>query len=402
LKRDIRQLEEENEKRDIILDAIRKGSEADVDDIIQLVRSDEPYDSIIESIKRMPVKPAPKPDAAPTLEGEFAAFPGKHPLSKAGQSRHYGHTSNLALVSSDEDLPLLAVDQVKPWTTVTSDTGLMNHLLDLYFAWSHPFYLLFSQEAFYHGLKTKQLKYCSPLLVNAVLAVACNYSDRPEARSDPNDPTTVGNHFYLEAKRLFAEDDRSCLTTVQALGVLSSRQAMNNQDSSGWKYAGQMINMAIELGLHLTPNAQPNGKVTTRDIEARRITFWGSYMLETLWAICVGRISSLPRTAIQLEKPLPRDYIEQKIWKPHGDPRFPHEAKNLAQPAFTYNLLVQLGCLSEIVNDTVQMFYAPRDRITSRKLQQHHERFQEWYANLPSCLLIKQDGPTLPQIISLQ
>jgi Fungal specific transcription factor domain len=137
-------------------------------------------------------------------------------------------------------------------------------------------------------------------------------------------------------------------------------------------------------------------------MEARRITFWGSYVLETIYAMAVGRISSLPRTAIQLEKPIPRENLEKKIWKPHGDPRFPHEATGLEQPAFTYTVLVQSSRLTEIVNDTLQMFYAPRDRITSRKLEVHHERFIQWHDGLPPSIAIKRDDPTLPQVIALQ
>jgi hypothetical protein len=403
LKRDIRQLEEENEKRDIILDALRKASEADVDDIIQLVRSDESYDSIIETIKRMPIKPPSKSETTPTLEGALADFAGKPSLKKSGDNRHYGTTSNFALTGSDDELPMVAVDHIGTWTKVTNDVDLIKHLLSLYFTWSHPLYLLFSEEVFFYALNNKKLKWCSPILVNACLALGCNYSDRPEARADPNDPATVGDHFFAEAKRLLNEDDRSCLTTVQALGVMACRQAMMGQDSSGWKYAGQMMTMSIELGLHLTYNIQPSGKATDPEMEARRITFWGSYVVETVYAMAVGRISWLPRTAIQLEKPIPRENLEKKIWKPYGDPRFHvHEPTGLEQPASTYTVLVQSSRLTEIVNDTLQMFYAPRDRITSRKLEMHHERFIQWHNELPPSMVIKRDGPTLPQVIAMQ
>jgi hypothetical protein len=400
LRRDIRQLREENEKRDVILEAIRKGSEGEVDDIIHLVRAnpDEPYDSIAESIKRMSINPAKRLGEALILEGELEQFSARSPLIKADETRHYGHTSNLALMRSEDDLSPKTVDQFGTWTNVTNDVGLIQH----YFTWSHPIYLLFPEELFLHDLHRKRLEYCSPMLVNAVLAVACNYLDRPEARADVNDLTTLGNQFFTEAKRLLDEDDRSCLTTVQALGAMSIRQAMNNEDSSGWKYAGQMIIMAIELGLHMTYHVKPNGEETATEAEARRITFWGSYVLQTMWANAAGRISLVPQTTVRLEKPLPREHLEMKIWSPH-DLRFPHEPTGLEQPAFTYTLLVRLICLSEIVNDTVQMFYAPRYRITSRKLELHRERFHLWYQELPSDLTIRQDGrPTLPQVITLQ
>lgn len=401
LRKEIRELKAQKDEQSTILDAIRNGSEADVDDVIQLIRTnpDEPYEAIADSIKKMSLGSSKKPEM-PTLEGELAEF-GKS-ADKAGEIRHYGHTSNLTWVGSEEHIPATPVNQVGTWTTVTTDGELVKHLLSLYFSWSHPFYLLFPEEVFWYGLSNKKLKYCSPMLVNAVLAVACNFSDRAEAREDPKDPTTVGNHFYKEAKRLLAEDDQSCLTTIQALGVMSIRQAMNNQDSNGWSLSSRMMSMAIELGLHMTYSQQPNGKVTPTEIEVRRITFWGCFVIETLWAICVGRISSLPRTAIRLEKPFIRENLEVKTWKPYGDTRNPQLLSHLEQPSFTYNLLVQSSLLAEIINDTIHMFYAPRDRITSRKLQQHHDKLQQWHRNLPSTLTVKQNEPTLPQVLSLQ
>lgn len=402
LKRDIAQLKEELSSQNVILDAIKRGTEADVDDIIQLVRAhpEESYDFIAENIQRMSISANKKEPGG--LEGELANFSVKPGLEKTGETLHYGHTSNLAMLGVDDDHAALAGDQIGTWTSVTNDAEFIHHLFDVYFAWSHPFYLMFSEEVFFHGLRGKKLKYCTPLLVNAILAVACHFSDRPEARSDPIDPSTVGNHFFAEAKRLLHEDDRSCLTTVQALGVMSIHSAMNNQDSSGWQYESQMMSMAIQLGLHTSYAAQPSGMVTASEIEARRVTFWGCFVVQTAWSICVGRISALPRNAIRLEKPCLRDHLEGKVWRPYGDANLDGVSPGLEQASLKYTTLLYVSTLSEIVDDVVHMFYAPRDRITSRKLLQHHEKFQTWYKNLPDVLRIRETGPTLPQVLSLQ
>jgi hypothetical protein len=48
------------------------------------------------------------------------------------------------------------------------------------------------------------------------------YSDRPGAFSDPEDTFSRGQHFLLEAERLFrAEEGAPRLTTVQALLLMS-------------------------------------------------------------------------------------------------------------------------------------------------------------------------------------
>ena len=406
MKRDIAQLTEEKEARSIILDAIRNGSESDVDDIVQLIRAnpDESFQSIADGVQKMSLHAAKAAKKAepPTLESALEDNSGKPELHRTGNTLHYGHTSNFSLAGDDDMIHQRTMEQFGTWTNVTSDEELIRHLFGLYFSWSHPFYTLFSEEVFFHGLNDKKLKYCTPLLVNAILAMACNWSDRPDVRTDPNDPSTVGDLFFAEAKRLLEVEEQSCLTTVQALGLMSLREAKMNHDSAGWRYAGQMMSMAIELGLHLSYGTQPGFNVTPTEIEARRVTFWGCFAAETAWAFCIGRISALPRTAIRLEKPVVRENLESKPWKPHGDPRFPRDSRDLQQPGHRYNILLQLSTLNEIVDDIVHMFYAPRDRITSRRLQQHHERFRSWYRNLPECLAIKKDSPTLPQVITLQ
>lgn len=306
MKRDIQQLTETNNSIGSILDALRVGTEADVDDIIQLIRSnpDESHETIAEMLKSMnPNKHSDPPSVEPpsSLEGQLLMdFHGKASTDKSGLSRHYGHTSNLSQQPPDEERSMTA-EQVDAWTNVTSDTDLINDLLDAYFAWSHPFYLLFPEEIFYHGMRDKKSKYCTPLLINAILAVGCHYSDRLEARADPNNPKTVGDHFFAEAKRLLGEDDnKSSLTTVQALGLMSLRQAMNNSDSSGQRYVAQMMGMAVELGLHVSHSVGVGSTLTPSEVEARRVTFWGCFVLETAWAVCVGRIPTMPRTAIRL------------------------------------------------------------------------------------------------------
>lgn len=319
-----------------------------------------------------------------------------------GEIRHYGHTSNLNMVGPDDELPALFIQYCGTWTTVTTDKYLVKHLLSLYFTWVHPFYLLFSEELFFQGLNGKKLKYCTPLLLNAILALACNYSDLPAARAIANDPSTAGDHFFAEAKRLLFGTDKSSLTTVQALGVMSLRQAMNGDDNGGWQYTWQMMAMSVQLGLHMSYTAQDNGSVTAIEIEARRVTFWGCHMLETAWAVGVGRVSCFARLGIQLEKPVPRPNLESRIWKPYGDSRFPSGTTELEQPSFTYTLLLHLSLLTEIVNDVVFWFYAPQDRRTSRKLLGFYDRFNIWYKSLPNCLALRDGKPTLPHVIVLQ
>lgn len=63
----------------------------------------------------------------------------------------------------------------KPWTTVTDSDELVSHLVSLYLTWGYPFYAFFCPETFLKHMKRGNLNsdFCSPFLVNALLANAC-------------------------------------------------------------------------------------------------------------------------------------------------------------------------------------------------------------------------------------
>lgn len=118
--------------------------------------------------------------------------------------------------------------------------------------------------------------YCSSLLVNAMCSYACHFTDLKAARKDPNDPKTAGDHFFEKAKQLLHDDDEtSCLTTVQALAVMSVREPSAGRDSTGYRYIGRAVRMALELGMHLK-HSKP-----TKDDWIRQDTTWALYILET-------------------------------------------------------------------------------------------------------------------------
>lgn len=157
-----------------------------------------------------------------------------------------------------------------PWTTVTSDMGLVNHLLSLYFCWEHPIFAPFSKEHFLADLWAFRLRYCSPILVNAILAMGCRFSTNPSTPTNLHDHDRRGDHFFAECLRLYqAERDHHTLTTVQALGIISIRQASCGRCVEGWFYAQHSIKLAVEMGLHRLPDAG----VEDEEREVRSATF---------------------------------------------------------------------------------------------------------------------------------
>ena len=277
LKRDIETLKGQNDALGIIVASIRSSTDAEVAEIVQQIRADEDPDHIAESLKKNVM--LHDRSGAKSAEGELSNLLGRPSIDALGVVKHYGHTSSLSLVSDGERSPM-HLQTSEAWTKVTRDAAFVEHLLSLYFCWAHPYYVLFSKELFLDDMAKGQSKYCSPLMVNALLAFACAYSDRPEARENQSDPRTAGDHFFAEAKRLLYENESSNLTTVQALALMGLREASCSRDSSGFQYAGRCIRMLIELGLHLW-FAPASDKISPTELEVRRITFWGCFINDT-------------------------------------------------------------------------------------------------------------------------
>lgn len=168
----------------------------------------------------------------------------------------------------------------EPWTEITSDQALIDHLLALYFCWEYPTFASLSKEHFLEDYRLGSSRHCSPLLVNSLLAVGCRFSTQVRARTSSDDSNTAGDHFFAEAARLLAlEDDRHKLTTVQALGLMSIREASCGRSSEGLYYSGQSIRLAIEMGLH-NESQSGDGERATSEQAVRSATFWGSFALD--------------------------------------------------------------------------------------------------------------------------
>ena len=67
------------------------------------------------------------------------------------------------------------------WTSVSSDDRLMRKLLLLYFQNEHQWFINLHRELFLDDMASMRLRFCSRLLVNAILAYACVKppSDKP-------------------------------------------------------------------------------------------------------------------------------------------------------------------------------------------------------------------------------
>lgn len=163
------------------------------------------------------------------------------------------------------------------WTDITSDSAFVQHLLALYFCWEYPTFASLSKEHFLKDFQAGRPRYCSRMLTNALLALGCRFSSQPSTLANPNDPYSSGDHFFRECLRLYhEEDDHHNLTTIQALGIMSIREASCGRDSESWYYAGQSIRLAVEMGLHRISDDSGDSD----EVAVQAATFWGAFSLD--------------------------------------------------------------------------------------------------------------------------
>ncbi|KAI5455621.1 hypothetical protein BGZ63DRAFT_138259 [Mariannaea sp. PMI_226] len=118
-------------------------------------------------------------------------------------------------VPYDEHLSRVSAQQ---WTAVTDDNRIFADIISIYLSYDHPTFRVFDEEYFLEELARGGTDYCSPLLVNAILAYgSCNYK---EFASGKGESLTIG--FYQEARRHWnAEESKANLLQIPAAMLLN-------------------------------------------------------------------------------------------------------------------------------------------------------------------------------------
>lgn len=309
-KKDIDNLKTRNSTLQTLIQAILNYAEENVPELVRQIRTCESLDDVAEQIiakENGLEEDEEKTDSpiygdnvlsdVPQFETELSGKMGEMVLD--GSVKFIGGTSNLLFLPPGSEFqetmsPLEGAeffqqpdDAILSWTNVTKDKEVIVHLMNLYFTYHYAYFVPLSKELFYRDFwQGRSTQYCSSLLVNTMLALGCHLTSWPAARANPDDSATVGDHFFKEAKRLILENDeheKAKLCTVQALALMSVREAGCGREGKGWVYSGMSFRMAYDLGLNLDPGGVPGNRdssLSEEDIDARRITFWGCFLFD--------------------------------------------------------------------------------------------------------------------------
>ena len=305
-------LKTKNSTLHTLIQAVLNYPEDDVPALIRLMRTCESLDKVAEVVAAKErgedvdldediVELERGESNSPTFEAQLSRKMGTLKLND-GRILSVGGTSNLIFGTLDgensdsgDDDDFRRSNPITSWSTVTADPDLVTHILNHYFTWHYTFFTILPKASFYkqflqgqppEGTRRKT-EYCSPLLVNTLLSLGCHFTSSPGTREVPTDASTAGDHFFKEAKRLLYEGDelaKPSLATVQALALMSVREAGCAREANGWVYSGMAFRMSCDLGLSFQT---PSGLVFNRtesfgeeEEDARRVTFWGCFQID--------------------------------------------------------------------------------------------------------------------------
>lgn len=286
---------------------------------------------------------------------------------------------------------------------VTISAELQDHLLELYWRWQNPWNYIVHKGAFLASLRGENDgRYCSPLLLSSIFAIAARYSDRPELCSVPGDLRTAGNAFCEQAKILLLyESEAPSVATVQAACLLALRIMSDGKEALGWLYCGNATRMAHNLGLHLDCAAWiSSGQISEHEAEVRKVTWWGCFVVDKLFSLGLGRPSSIQKSGITCPKPSVNKDEEYSPWLPTS----PSHKTSLGAHSHISSVAHCVSDMMVIACEAIDVIYAPNRKSSTRDVEDIVSKadveIRTYYARIPSYLRLpsSQKVATLPHI----
>ncbi|KAL5334190.1 hypothetical protein BJX70DRAFT_405562 [Aspergillus crustosus] len=381
LKRKLESLEQDNKLLLEVFTTLREADDERALDFFGFLRSNVSLEDISSHLRTSPHSSCPL--------GETPATVDIYPEDSQGNIHRVMDVSQLI------DNPYLRAP-ARPWTSVTEDDGFVSHLISLYFTWAHPISNWIDRDLFIEDMQCGRIgsHFCSPLLVNAVLAEACFYSSNPEALATPGDTLSRGMHFYNEALKIL-ETERLCLTTYQAYGSIYLVTCTIGRDRLASQFLSQMADNSREV---FAKRDQFTAAAGEQSIEMQRAidnTIYGLFgaMITSTFGLQKLRIAEIPTPILE---PLPQTHCPQDRWIPY--------------PTTSAPVLVHTNCVTNSVFDlhTIQSeiteyFFENRGAGAVYELARvancFHTRLKLWAKRIPACISLRET--TTPAILDM-
>ncbi|RHZ43719.1 hypothetical protein Glove_880g8 [Diversispora epigaea] len=241
------------------------------------------------------------------------------------------NTNSLGFSSSSQTITSSPVSISKPEPKLPSiedryslipNEDTVNHLLGLYWVNVHPYVPVINKSIF---LQQRENSNDPPsvLLLNAMFAVAAEFSDRPSIKNDPETHEKGGWIFFDRARNLLDTFlDAPRMSTIAAL-ILMSIYLQHNTRRSGispgyfrrWMYIGMAIRMALELDLNKDCD---DPSISRSHKELRKRLWWSLFMVDVLVCCGIGKASDIEEDECTIPEPDENDLLDEQELKING------------------------------------------------------------------------------------
>ncbi|KAJ5419998.1 hypothetical protein N7465_002517 [Penicillium sp. CMV-2018d] len=354
--------------------------------------------------------------SAPTPLDELTNTLGRFHIADGGDVRYFGSRSNFHLLQtaffnhkSSKQMQKEGYDEVLlAMGPLKLSQDLHNHLLDLFWRWQNVWQYFVPRKLFIESMAAAGGapfgRFHSPLLLCAIYALASRYSDRPEVRTDPQNPDTAGNEFMARAKFMLPHESEAATTqTVQAVVILSLCESARDKETLAYITSGMAMRMALNLGLHV--DCSPcigNGSLTADEAEDRAVTWWGVYLLDKLFNVGLGRPSMIQERDVSARMPSLDSDDEVAPWGNESDtdggaPMLSHCVSLAIATREMLSIVAEV--LDAIYSPSAPTMRSPKETIVT----QAYVRLVSFHNSLPSHLRISQtsDSPTTAHVYHL-
>lgn len=182
-------------------------------------------------------------DRVVTLEKMCSLISDSNPTTAIESPSHY------AKVTAKTEHTHVIWVPADPWIDGLDDEA-MSHMISFFFSFLNPYWRYVEEETFLESMRSRDLgsRYCSPLLVNAMVALVSLHSDICDDILPQEQFPDRGVRYHKEAIRLWnLEEGRPSVTSIQALMCLSIGCVMRGKDVLGMNLlnSGTTLNIAL-------------------------------------------------------------------------------------------------------------------------------------------------------------
>ncbi|KAK8005239.1 hypothetical protein PG990_011276 [Apiospora arundinis] len=311
--------------------------------------------------------------------------------------RAHGAPEDSVPISRDYCDDRLSGLHIAAWTTVQVSNELAARIISLYLKTDHPLLGTFDPDLFVSDLITQQKRFCSSLLVNALLY----WGTQMYSAIDKG----VNKHarlFCAEAERLWSEVKHTdTLLNMAGAQLLSLAYMGHGKDHACLKYLAEAVKMGERLKLFGREDAigeEAQREMSVDDQSAASFAAWGLFNWGVLTAIFYRQPGVVyPDCPPSLLIP---GNIRTGLCTPTDDDSSSEEApisSKRSLPAYMGTTFTYLCQLWRIVHEFTLTYNNERDKAKETpKLDVAEMKYREllaWVQNLPAELARGEDSP---------